>query len=97
MKFLRSVLSDLKERQNLDVYITLAVAFTVACLDIFNVTDQSVVSEAILAIMALVSVSLLVNRRETDEVAKALSGLRDMRQKMDPSCPAWARRSPSSP
>jgi hypothetical protein len=83
MKFLRSVLSDLKERQNLDVYITLAVAFTVACLDIFNVTDQSVVSEAILAIMALVSVSLLVNRRETDEVAKALSDLRDMRQKMD--------------
>lgn len=83
MNLFRSVLSDLKERQNLDVYITLAVAFTVVCLDIFNVTDQSVVSEAILATMALVSVSLLINRRETDEVAKTLAGMRDMRHQMD--------------
>lgn len=83
MKLLRSALKDLKERQNLDVYITLAVAFTVVCLDIFNVTDQSAVSEAILATLALISVSLLINRRETDEVAKTLAGMQDMRQRMD--------------
>jgi hypothetical protein len=79
----RNVIKDLRGRQNLDIYITLAVAFSIVCLDIFNVTDPSLISAAILATLALVSVSLLVNRRETDEVAKALGDLGNMRHRMD--------------
>jgi hypothetical protein len=83
MKIFRGVIEDLKARENLDVYITLAIAFTVVCLDIFNVADQSVMSEAILATLALVSVSLLVNRRETDEVSQTLEKMKAMQQSMD--------------
>ncbi|MBN1141214.1 MAG: hypothetical protein JXB25_05400 [Deltaproteobacteria bacterium] len=83
MTLFRRKVNDLQEKHNLDIYITLVLAFTVTALAIFQVTDQSVLSAAILATLALVSLSLLKNRRETEEVAKTLHGMRDMQRQMD--------------
>ncbi len=83
MKLFRRMLTDLQDRHNLDIYITLVLAFTVTALAIFQVTDPSVISAAILATLAFVSVNLLKNRRETEEVAKTLHKMRDMQWQMD--------------
>jgi hypothetical protein len=75
MRVIRTVIKDIRVRQNLDVYLTMAIAAVVAILNIVGTAQQSVVSSAILATLALVSVSLLANRREADELETHLSKL----------------------
>ena len=73
MNLIRHILKDFQKRQNLDIYITIIIAIVVSVLGIFQVTDLSVIISAVLATLALVSISLLVNRRENDEIQKAIS------------------------
>lgn len=73
MKLYQVILQDIRARQNLDVYITVVIAVIVAVLDIFQVTDQTIVTSATLAILALVSVSLLTNRHENNEIRNRLT------------------------
>lgn len=73
MKLIQGILQDFRRRQNLDVYITVLIALVVSILGIIQVADQIIISSAILATLALVSISLLMNRRENDEVQNALS------------------------
>lgn len=54
MKLHQVILQDIRARQNLDVYITVVIAVIVAVLGIFQVTDQTVVTSAALAVLALV-------------------------------------------
>jgi hypothetical protein len=64
-EFLRTVWEDIKARRNIDVYVTVGLAIVIAVLDVFNVVDQEIVSAAILATLALVSNSLLQDRRRS--------------------------------
>lgn len=60
---------DIRTGQNLDIYITIAIAIAVAILGTIGGANQTVISSAILATLALVSIGTLRNRRE-DEVIK---------------------------
>jgi len=63
MKCFGTFWQDVKVGKNIDVYITIIVALVVVTLDIFNIVKQEIVSAATLALLALVSYSLLIDRR----------------------------------
>lgn len=62
MKYVQSIWQDIKVGKNIDVYIAIGLALIVAVLNIFNIAEQ-VVSAATLAVLALVSYSILIDRR----------------------------------
>lgn len=73
MKPPNSALQNIK--QNADIYITIVVALAVAILGILGVVDDKVIFSAVLATLALVSSSLLKNRRENEELQDELSNI----------------------
>ena len=75
MKVIRNFLIDIRYRQNLDIYIAVLLAFVISGLGFFQVTDLKIIASAILSILALVSISLLVNRRENELIIKGLAKL----------------------
>jgi hypothetical protein len=64
MKSLKVIWEDVKSGRNIDIYITVVIAFAIALLDIFGIVNQSVISSATLAVLALVAYSLLQDRRK---------------------------------
>lgn len=72
MKFIKGILQDIRQRQNLDIYLAILIAIAVSVLGAAQIADQNIVSSAVLATLALVSLSLLANRRENDEIQKNL-------------------------
>ena len=73
MRVLRKALQDIRSGRNLDIYITIVIAIVTACLGVFGTVNQLIISSAVLATLALVSGSLLLNRREDEEIREALS------------------------
>lgn len=72
MNLIARIWKDILSGQNLDVYITIVLSVTVALLGITGVTDINVIVAAVLATLALVSGSLLVNRQENEKLQAAL-------------------------
>lgn len=72
MRLLQSILKDIRQGQNLDIYITSAIAIIVAILDILGVANQSIISAAILTILSVVLMGLLQNRRENALITRTL-------------------------
>ena len=64
MKSLKSIWEDIKSGRNIDIYITVVIAVGIALVDIFGVVNQSIISSATLAVLALVAYSLLQDRRK---------------------------------
>jgi hypothetical protein len=73
MPFFKRLKSDFLARRNLDGYVTVAVALTVTVFDIFGIIEIPVISSAILAVLALVSFSLLQTRQENQDLTDLLS------------------------
>lgn len=80
MRILQKVWQDIRSGQNFDIYTTIAAAAIIAFLGIRGVADQTVISSAILATLALVSGSLLINRHENEEIRSALSRIESTEQ-----------------
>ena len=72
MKNFQTIWQDIRARRNLDVYFTVILAFFIAILGIFSIVDLATISAAVLATLALVSLSLLQNRRENDSLQNAI-------------------------
>lgn len=65
-------------RRNFDVYLTMAMSVAVAILGICEVVEAPTVSSAVLGTLALVSFSLLRNRRTDETIQETLSGLDEL-------------------
>lgn len=72
MKYIKVIWQDIRNGQNLDVYITVSLSIIVGILGILGIVNQIIISAAVLATLALVSVSLLQNRRENDVIQNAI-------------------------
>ena len=83
MKVIRNFLIDIRYRQNLDIYIAVLLAFVISGLGFFQVTDLNIIASAILTILALVSISLLVNRRENESIIKGLAKIELISNRFD--------------
>jgi hypothetical protein len=83
MNIFRGFIYDVRNKQNLDIYITVLLAFTISGLGFFQVTNLTVIASAVLATLALVSVSLLVNRRENELIMKDFSKIEFLSNRLD--------------
>jgi hypothetical protein len=68
MKMFHLFLRDLRKRENLEIYATVSIALIVSVLGILGIVKIEIVSSAVLATLALVSFSLLTNRRIYEEI-----------------------------
>jgi len=89
MKIIDAILNDIRKKQNLDIYITILISLVIAILGFAQVTNQDIISSAVLAVLALVSISLLVNRRENDMIQKSLLNIDTLQEKLDTTTSAF--------
>ena len=74
---LNQVWTDIKQGENIDLYLTLAVAVILAGLNVFGI-GQSMVGSITLVVLALLAFSSLVNRRKLEETVEKLSQNQDV-------------------
>lgn len=73
MSAIKRIVSDIMAGRNIDIYLTVTLAVLVAVLGAFQVVDVTVVLSAVLATLALVSVSLLSNRQNNESIQRAIA------------------------
>jgi hypothetical protein len=71
-------------RQNLDIYITVAISVVTAILGLLGIVDQAIISAAVLATLALVSTSMLQNRHQASSLRDAVSQLQSTSRLIEP-------------
>ena len=67
----KEIWAEIKQGENIDLYLTLAVALLLAGLNIFGI-GLSMIGSVTLAVLALLSFSSLVNRRKLEEALDQL-------------------------
>lgn len=75
MRFQRRAWNDIRSGQNLDIYITASLSLIVAILGVLGIANQSIISAAVLAVLALLLGSLLVSRHQSERIQLTLSKL----------------------
>lgn len=75
MQFLKHLWQDIRSGQNLDIYITALLSLLVAIFGLIGIANQSIVSAAILAVLALLLSHLLVARNQNEQIQATLSKL----------------------
>jgi hypothetical protein len=73
----RQIAADLRRGHNIELYITVAVAVTVALLGILNVANVGVIGAATLAVLALLATSSLAGRHQTEEITARLDRVQE--------------------
>ena len=74
---IKRVWTDINQGENIDLYLTLAVAIILAGLNVFGI-GQSMVGSITLAVLALLAFSSLVNRRKLEETVDAITRDKDV-------------------
>lgn len=75
MRAFERVLEDVRKGENIDLYVTAAAAVALALMNVFGVVPASSVSPLTLAILGLLSVTILGNRHRLDEIRAAVAAL----------------------
>ncbi|HEV2381253.1 MAG TPA: hypothetical protein VG206_15850 [Terriglobia bacterium] len=77
MSGLRRVLEDVKNGENIDLYVTLLVAVILVTMNVLGFVATERLLPLNLAILALITLSLLVNRHRLNDVVGTISALKD--------------------
>lgn len=72
-----NIKSDVNSGENLDLYITILIAFAIAVLGIVQVAGVQIVMAVMLIVIGLIASSLLANRRATAELRNTSNELKD--------------------
>lgn len=75
LKYVKLVYKELKNGENLDLYITITLSIVVAILSIIGATEFKILSAAILAVLGLLANSLLSSRRAMSDMQSAANEL----------------------
>ena len=73
MKTLQKVWHDIRSGENIDLYLTVVVAASLATLNIFGVAPQSLLSPITLGVLALLAITSLGNRYRIERLVSAFS------------------------
>ena len=79
VKQIKRIGHDIHIGQNIEIYLGVLISATIAVLSAFNITNQTITLSVLLGAMALVTSSMLVNRRQNEEIKDVLSNLKDTR------------------
>lgn len=83
MNYLRLIWQDITNGQNLDIYVTVIISVVIAILGVIGIVNDAVIFSAVLATLALLSTSLLVTRRDNDEIRNILANIKPSRSVAD--------------
>lgn len=72
MTYLRRMWHELKRGENLDLYVTVIAAVTIAALNLFGI-GQAYTMPLTLAVLALLALSILGSRHQNQELVQALA------------------------
>lgn len=75
LKQLTNILQKIRNVENLDLYITVAISIVVGLLGLIGLASFEILSAAVLAILALMAGSLLSNRRSMTDIKKVADQL----------------------
>ena len=64
MNFIKRIWADIKNGENVDLYITIVVSIVLVILNLFGISSVNYVSTATLAILALIAISILQSRNQ---------------------------------
>lgn len=70
MQMLRRIGEDVRQGENIDLYLTVVVAITLALLNVLGLAPQSLIPPLTLTVLSLLAVNLLVNRRKVESAEK---------------------------
>jgi hypothetical protein len=73
--FLRRVGDDLRRGHNVELYVTMTLSLCIALLSVLAIVDIKVVSATTLAVLALLAVSGLATRHQSEEAGRRLDQL----------------------
>ncbi len=68
LRFLEKVFQDIREGENLEIYLTLAVVLVLLALDVFGIASTEAVAAGTLATLALLAYSTLKNREQMQHI-----------------------------
>ena len=74
---IKRVWTDIKQGENIDLYLTVIISLVLACLNVFGI-GQSKIGPITLAVLALLAFSSLANRRKLEETVDKLSRGQDV-------------------
>ncbi len=72
---LRRVGDDLRRGHNVELYVTVTLSLCIALLSVFAIVDIKIVSATTLAVLALLAVSGLATRHQSEEAGRRLDQL----------------------
>ena len=78
MRLIRRIWRDFKKGENIDLYVTVVVAIIVSAMNIAGFVPQEWLTPLILAVLALLSVSILGNRYRIENIQEAVSADRSV-------------------
>ena len=73
MKKLRRVWDNIRNGENIDLYVAVPLAILIAILGIFGITSPQLIASMTLVILGLLATSLLTNRQAVKELSHKLS------------------------
>jgi hypothetical protein len=68
MPILQRIWEDLKQGENIDLYITIFVSPIIIILNMLGITPQSLVSQVTFGMFALIAIAMLKNRRNLEKI-----------------------------
>ncbi len=75
MKLIRRIWNNIRRGENIDLYVTVVAALVLATLNILGKASQTWVTSLTLALLALIAISLLVNRDRLERIAQTTEGV----------------------
>lgn len=72
MKILERIWEDVRQGENIDLYLTVSVALVLTLLNLSGVAPQSSIAPMTLAVLGLLAITSLVNRRKTEEMLRVI-------------------------
>lgn len=70
---IKRIVDDFKNKRNIDLYIAVFLALVVAILNTFDLAGPKSITSATLALLSLISLSLLINRQHYHKIEGVLS------------------------
>lgn len=71
--FFKRVLQDIKRGENLDLYVTIVLSLSVLVASALGLSSPALVNSLILAVLSLVSITLLGNRHRLEQMQNQIS------------------------
>jgi len=73
VQFFKQILREIKRGENVDLYVTVLVALSIAALNLLGLAPQSLIASITLTLLGLLAVSALENRHQFEELRQSFT------------------------